>query len=76
MKQSVKHTLNVIILALVMLSLASPAHAQEGSAANQAPAGVGILILLMGLGAVGFIGFAYLAQSRANREGDVESDEE
>ncbi len=77
-QQSVKLALSVVILAAGMLVLATPAYAQEGSAAttNQPPAGIGILILLMGLAAIGFIGFAYLAQSRANREGDAEAEEE
>jgi hypothetical protein len=76
MKQSAKQALSVLIIALGMLTFATPAYAQEGSNPNQAPTGVGILILLMGLAAIGFIGFAYLAQSRASREDDGESDEE
>ena len=76
MKGSTKRILSVLVFALLMLVVATPTYAQEGSTANQPPAGVGILILLMGLAAVGLVGFAYLAQSRADREGDIESDEE
>ena len=76
MKGSTQRILSVLVFALLMLVVVTPAYAQESSAANQPPAGVGILILLMGLAAVGLVGFAYLAQSRADREGDIESDEE
>jgi hypothetical protein len=76
MKGSIRQVLSVVLVTLIMLVVVTPTFAQEGNAANQPPAGVGVLILLMGLGAIGLVGFAYLAQSRADREGDIESDEE
>jgi hypothetical protein len=77
MKQSTRLVLSVVLSAVGMFVLATPIYAQESSPApNQAPPGVGVLILLMGLAAIGFIGFAYLAQSRADREGDIDTEEE
>ena len=77
MKQSVKTALNVLILTAGMLALTSPAYAQESSTPSQsAPAGVGILILLMGLGAIGLVAFSQLAQSRAARNPDENFEDE
>ena len=71
----------VTIAAFVLLSmfvLASPAHAQDTS--SQGPAGVGVLILLMGLGALATIGAAYSFSGQKNGSstktgGDDEDDE-
>jgi hypothetical protein len=77
MKQSTRVVLSAAIAVVGMLALATPIHAQEsGASSTQVPAGVGVLILLMGLAAIGFIGFAHIAQSRADREGDIEAEEE
>ncbi len=77
MKQSIKLGFSGLMVVVGMLALTTPIYAQESSATNnQTPAGIGILILLMGLAAIGFVGFAYLAQSRADREGDIEAEEE
>jgi len=77
MKRSTRLILSIGLSVLGMLALATPSYAQETTAtSNQVPAGVGVLILLMGLAAIGFIGFAYIAESRADREGDLEAEEE
>ncbi len=77
MKRSIKPALIVLVIIVGLLLSVTPSFAQDANTtANQPPAGVGILILLMGLAAIGLVGFAYLAQSRADREGDTESEEE
>lgn len=65
----------------VLLTATAPVYAQEGttSQTNQGPAGIGILILLMGLGAIVLVGVAYAAQGRSDQDKDArhaKSDEE
>jgi|GEM_PF-6919860 CHASE1-domain containing sensor protein len=77
MKQSFRNTLNILIVTAATLALTSPVHAQESAApAQSSPAGVGILILLMGLAAIGLVAFAHLAQSRAARNPDENFEDE
>lgn len=78
MKQTVKLTLYSLILSACVLAWASPAAAQENatSAAPSSPAGVGILIFLMGLLAIGLVAFAQFAQKRAAQTPDDEYEDE
>lgn len=77
MRQSIRNALNVLIVTAAMLALTSPVRAQENAApAQSSPAGVGILILLMGLAAIGLVAFAHLAQSRATHNSDENYEDE
>ena len=77
MKQSVKITLSVLILSAGMLALTSPVYAQDSTTPDQSsPAGVGILLLLMGLGAIALVAFAQVAQSRAASNPDENFEDE
>ena len=68
MRRTVNGILGVVGAVLISVAFAAPALAQGTSAPASTPAGIGVLIFLLGLGAIGFIGFSYLAQSRAGRE--------
>jgi hypothetical protein len=59
-----------------MLALATPVYAQESSGVQEQPAGVGIVLLLMGLGAIALVAFVYMAQSRATRDGSDKIEED
>ena len=75
-------------LAVVMLivggglfAITVPVYAQEGGTSQpQGPAGIGILILLMGLGALVLVGVTYAAQMRGDQDAKAQraksSDEE
>ncbi len=77
MRQSTRNALNVVIITAGMLALTSSVHAQENAAPTpSSPPGVGILILLMGLAAIGLVAFAHLAQSRAARNPDENLEDE
>ena len=74
--KSIKHV--VIVCVFMTILIGTPAYAQE-SAATQAPAGVGILILLMGLGALGLVALSSYAQNRPDRDDEdreIDEDEE
>ncbi len=74
MKQSIKHALIVFVFMTILIG--TPAYAQD-SATTQAPAGVGILILLMGLGALGLVALSNFARNRPDRDDeDAEIDED
>ena len=76
MKHVIRRPLDVLVILVGMLALVQPVHAQESSGVTQQPAGVGILLLLMGLGAIALVGFVYVVQSRPPRRGaDDEEDE-
>ena len=70
--------LGVVGLVLISAAYTTPAFAQDTGAPASAPAGIGVLIFLLGIAAIGFVGFSYLAQSRASREDekDIEDAEE
>lgn len=55
---------------IVLAVLPVPAWAQEGgeSTAAQTPAGIGVLIFIMGLGALVVVGVYYVMQGRAGRK--------
>jgi hypothetical protein len=72
MKKSVMLTLSVMIIGL--FTLAVPVHAQE-NATTTAPAGVGILILLMGVAAIGLVALVNIAQGRPITDEDSEDEE-
>jgi hypothetical protein len=75
MKHVKKLPLGVFVV-LIGLILAQPAYAQESSGVTQQPAGIGILLLLMGLGAIGLVAFVYAVQARPRRsDADDEDDE-
>jgi len=71
MKKSVMLTLSVLLIGL--LTVAAPAHAQENTSSQ--PAGVGILILLMGLAAIGLVALVYVAQGRPITDEEREDEE-
>ncbi len=75
MKHVIERVLDVLVLFVGMLALVRPVSAQESSGVTQQPAGVGILLLLMGLGAIALVGFVYVVQSRPPRN-DADDDEE
>lgn len=61
---------------MVLLLSVTPVFAQE-DATNTAPAGVGILLLLMGLFAILLVGGYYSASERANKnKANTDDDEE
>jgi hypothetical protein len=76
MRHAIRLSVNGLALLVGMLALATPVYAQESSGVKQQPAGVGVLLLLMGLGAIALVTFVYVAQSRAAREGGAEEDDE
>ncbi len=73
-----KHWIRLAALALLagILAVAAPAYAQEGTAASQGPAGISILILLLGGVAIVLVGLVYIAQSRDTRGGTHDDEEE
>ncbi|MCC7447440.1 MAG: hypothetical protein IT324_08500 [Anaerolineae bacterium] len=76
MKQSIKYAL--IVCVFITILVGTPTYAQE-SATTPAPAGVGILILLMGLGALGLVALSSYAQNRPERDDEareIDEDEE
>ncbi len=75
MKHGIRLPLDVLVILVGMLALVRPAYAQESSGVTQQPAGVGILLLLMGLGAIALVGFVYVVQTRPPRS-DTDEDEE
>ncbi len=76
MKHGIRLPLDVLVILVGMLVLVRPAYAQESSGVTQQPAGVGILLLLMGLGAIALVGFVYVVQNRPPRSDTDEDDEE
>lgn len=67
---SVKRTCFVlVVMSVCVFAVTAPVSAQEGNTSPTAsgPAGIGILILLMGLGAIVLVGLAYAAQARTNQ---------
>ncbi len=71
MKKSVLLSLSLVFAGL--FTLVTPAHAQEN--ASQQPAGVGILLLLMGLAAIGLVALVYIAQARPVSDEEREDEE-
>ena len=61
----------VCLVTAGLLAVAAPVYAQEDSTGQTTagPAGIGILILLMGLGALVLVGATYAVQTRSNQEG-------
>ncbi len=76
MNHGMKRPLDVLVILVGMLALVRPVYAQESSGVPQQPAGVGILLLLMGLGAIALVGFVYVVQSRPARRDIDEEDED
>jgi hypothetical protein len=58
----------LFLMALVIFATVTPAYAQEGETATQSPAGIGVLILLMGIAAILIVGG--LSSARAQGESD------
>ncbi len=75
MKHVIGLPLSVLLILVGMLALVRPAYAQESSGVTQQPAGVGILLLLMGLGAIALVGFVYVVQTRPPRQ-DMDDEED
>ncbi len=75
MKYGMQRALDALVIFVGMLALVRPVYAQESSGVTQQPAGVGILLLLMGLGAIALVGFVYVVQSRPPRSDTDEDDE-
>ena len=71
MRHAIRLSVNGLALLAGMLALATPVYAQDSSGVQQQPAGVVVLLLLMGLGAIGLVAFVYVAQSRATRDGSA-----
>lgn len=67
----------VSLLFIGSLILATPAFAQEGQPAtqNSSPAGIGILILLIGLAAIGIVGASVVFRRAPSAAGASGSDE-
>lgn len=63
---------------VMFLGYAAPAFAQEGETTTTQPAGIGILILLMGILALLLVGGTYLTQNSARKSagGASSSDDE
>lgn len=76
MKHAIRLSVNGLALLAGMLALATPVYAQESSGVQQQPAGVGVLLLLMGLGAIGLVTFVYMTQARATRKNSTKEDDE
>ncbi len=77
MKHGIRLSLDMLLILVGMLVLVHPVAAQESSGVTQQPAGVGILLLLMGLGAIALVGFVYVVQNRPPRSNmDDDEDEE
>jgi hypothetical protein len=73
------HGLALLFSVVMLISYAAPAFAQEGeTAATTQPAGIGILILLMGVLALLLVGGTYLTQnaSRKTTSGSAPVDED
>ena len=70
----------ILVVSVVLFAVAFPVYAQDGTTqANAGPAGIGILILLMGLGALVLVGIVYDTQRRADemaKSGHSTADEE
>ena len=60
----------LIIIGGGLFAITAPVYAQEGASSqtNQGPAGIGILILLMGIGAIVLVGAVYAAQMAGDRD--------
>jgi hypothetical protein len=62
------HGLALLFSVMMLLTLAAPAFAQEGETATTTqPAGIGILILLMGVLALLLVGGTYLTQNSSRK---------
>jgi hypothetical protein len=74
LKQSMQLAITLVIVGL--LSLPFPALAQ-GSEQPQAPEGIGIMLLMMGLAAIVIVGGIYISQNRSGKQngGGVEHEE-
>jgi hypothetical protein len=67
MNKSGAITKMILLTAITLFGLflmTSPAYAQDNTASNASPAGVGVLLLLMGFGALVLIGGAYSLSGR------------
>lgn len=71
MKFTAKMKLALYTVALVFFGLVNPAYAQEGTTTTAAPQGVGVLLVIMGLGAIAVVGLFYWTQ---NRPDDAQTD--
>ncbi len=81
MIQSLRRMLGTALMLLALLvmtfSFATPALAEGGEqAASNTPAGLGVLILVMGLAAIFLIGGYYVNQNRPQPAGDKDFDED
>ena len=74
MRHAIRLSVNGLALLAGMLALVTPVYAQDSSGVQQPPAGVVVLLLLMGLGAIALVTVFYMAQSRATRGGTREDD--
>ena len=62
------YTITLLVSVVMLLSYAAPTFAQEGETATTTqPAGIGILILLMGILALLLVGGTYLAQNGSRK---------
>lgn len=57
----------------IVLMTALPAMAQEATASNDTPQGLGWLFFLMGLGMLFIVGFVVSQQDKAEQEGEQKS---
>ncbi len=68
-----KTTQQLIISMFVLVIMASTALAQDGAkAAESGSSGIGLLILLMGIGAVTFVGVTMIARQRTDNNNQSE----
>jgi predicted membrane channel-forming protein YqfA (hemolysin III family) len=65
--KKIVHGLTLLFSALMFLFATAPAFAQEGETATTQPAGIGILILLMGVLALLLVGGTYLTQNSTRK---------
>ena len=70
LKKSVRRaTIVIFTVGGGLFAIAAPVYAQDGSTSQtQGPAGIGILILLMGFAAIVLVGVAYVAQARGAQD--------
>jgi hypothetical protein len=65
--KKIVHGLTLLFSALLFLLATAPAFAQEGERTTTQPAGIGVLILLMGVLALLLVGGTYLTQNSARK---------
>jgi hypothetical protein len=68
MRHAIRLSVNGLALLAGTLMLATPVYAQDSSGVQQQPAGVGVLLLLMGLAAIVLVTAVYVVQSRPTRD--------